>query len=146
MKPLPLAAAWTFQQPPEALRAKVLRLVDPARGGVRPLPGRRLVAVEVAVTNVGSRTLYAGSAHCTLFGRVTLADARGGRRSSRKGLEPDLARFFAPSSNPYVEARALVPGQTVTGYYTFELRGAVRATLFSLAPCRAIPAARWRLQ
>lgn len=146
-KPLPLRASVTFRQPPDAVRATALGVIDPVRRpGLRARAGHRLVAVRVALKNVGGRILYSGAANCTAFGSVGLTDAGGGRHAARRGLSPDLASFFALRANPYVEARALVRGQTVTGYYTFELRGKVRPALFSLAPCRRVPPARWRLR
>ena len=144
---LPLGGSFTFRQPPDALKTTVLRLLDPVgAAGVRARRGHRLVAVRVALTNVGGRILYPRTANCTRFGAGALFDSRGGRYASRKGVKPDLASFFKLPASPYVEARALVRGQTLRGYYTFEVPARARVVLFSFGPCRGAPSRRWRLR
>ena len=146
-KTLPLGGSFTFREPPDALKTKVLRLVDPASAkGVRARRGHRLVAIRVALTNVGGRILYPRGANCTRFGTGALFDGRRRRYASRKGVKPDLASFFKLPASPYVEARALVRGQTFRGYYTFEVPARARAVLFSFGPCRGAPSRRWRLR
>ena len=146
--PLPLGSSHTFRQGPDALRVTVLQVLDPVRRqSLQPPSGFRLVAVKVRVRNAGVRALYPEkTTGCHALASARLIDARGSRHTSRDGLRPNLAAFFAASASPYVETPALQRGEAATGYYTFALPRKVKRALFSLAPCAGGPAQRWRLR
>ncbi|MFN2468903.1 MAG: hypothetical protein ABR521_12320 [Gaiellaceae bacterium] len=145
-KPAPLGSPVVFRRAPDALRVTAVRLIDPVRvPGQKAAPGRRLVAVKVRLTNVGTRALFAKTTNCAALERAALVDARGSSRGPRRGLSPNLARYFAAGANPYQEAHVLRRGETLTGFYTFELRAKTRPALFSFAPCNG-PHRRWRLR
>ena len=144
--PAPLGSPVVFRRAPDALKVTAVQLIDPARvRGQKAARGHRLVAVKVRLTNVGGRALYQKTTNCSALERAGLTDARGSSRGPRRGLSPNLARYFAAGGNPYQEAHVLQRGQTLTGFYTFEVRAKAKPALFSFAPCNG-PHRRWRLR